>query len=152
MKSSNNQSFFFHVVAGLLLLLRPFFLAGLLCGSLSRLTRSRHRRRAELGAETRPAAQREHPPLAKVLTGISLALRGTRADYSHVSWTAGASFSPHAFMGEWVFGEWVLERWNDPVTTLVWARIPMLLLTLCWAGLSTCMAAASEGHGPDCFA
>ena len=60
----------------------------------------------------------EHPPLAKVLTGISLALRGTRADYSHVSWTASRQFLPHAFLGQWIFGEWVLERWNDPVTTL----------------------------------
>ena len=72
----------------------------------------------------------EHPPLAKVLTGISLALRGTRADYSHVSWTASRQLLPHALLGEWVFGEWVLERWNDAATTLFWARIPMLLLTL----------------------
>jgi hypothetical protein len=72
----------------------------------------------------------EHPPLAKVLTGISLALRGTHADYSHISWTASRKFLPHAFLGQWVFGEWVLERWNDPVTTLVWARFPMMLLTL----------------------
>jgi len=72
----------------------------------------------------------EHPPLAKVLTGISLALRGTQADYSHISWTASRQFFPHAFLGQWVFGEWVLEKWNDPVATLAWARLPMLLLTL----------------------
>jgi len=35
-----------------------------------------------------------------------------------------------AFLGEWVFGEYVLTKWNNPVTTLAWARLPMLLLTL----------------------
>lgn len=72
----------------------------------------------------------EHPPLAKLLAAIPLVLRGTRADYSHVTWTNSAQFLPHAFIGEWIFGEWVLTRWNDPVHTLVWARLPMLLLTL----------------------
>jgi len=72
----------------------------------------------------------EHPPLAKALTGISLALGGTRADYSHVSWTASRKFLPGAFLGEWVFGEWVLEHWNNPVKTLAMARFPMLILTL----------------------
>lgn len=71
----------------------------------------------------------EHPPLCKVLAALPLVLRGTRADYSHISWTFSDTFFP-AYMGQWVFGEWVLDRWNDPVTVLRWARIPMLLLTL----------------------
>jgi len=72
----------------------------------------------------------EHPPLAKVIAAIPLILRGTRADYSHISWTNSTKFLPHAFVGEWVFGEWLLTRWNDPVRTLAWARLPMLMLTL----------------------
>jgi 4-amino-4-deoxy-L-arabinose transferase-like glycosyltransferase len=71
----------------------------------------------------------EHPPLPKVLAALPLVLRGTHADYSHISWTVSAKFFP-AFLGQWVFGEWLLTKWNDPVTTLAWARLPMLLLTL----------------------
>jgi hypothetical protein len=71
----------------------------------------------------------EHPPLPKALAALPLVLRGTRADYSHVSWTASNSFF-QAFLGEWVFGHWLLMTWNDPVSTLAWARFPMLLLTL----------------------
>jgi hypothetical protein len=76
----------------------------------------------------------EHPPLAKVIAAIPLILRGTRADYSHISWTNSTKFMPHAFLGEWIFGEWLLTRWNDPVRTLAWARLPMLLLTLILGG------------------
>jgi len=72
----------------------------------------------------------EHPPLAKILAAIPLIVRGTHADYSDVSWTASRKFLPHAYLGEWIFGEWVLEHWNNPVSTLAWARFPMLLLTL----------------------
>jgi hypothetical protein len=71
----------------------------------------------------------EHPPLPKVLAALPLVLRGTHADYSHISWTISEKFFP-AYMGQWVFGEWLLTKWNDPVTTLAWARLPMLLLTL----------------------
>ena len=71
----------------------------------------------------------EHPPLPKVLAALPLVLRGTHADYSHISWTVSEKFFP-AFLGQWVFGEWLLTKWNDPVTTLAWARLPMLLLTL----------------------
>jgi len=71
----------------------------------------------------------EHPPLPKVLSALPLVLRGTHADYSSIQWTI--SRKPfHAFLGEWVFGDWLLNKWNDPVTTLAWARLPMLLLTL----------------------
>ena len=71
----------------------------------------------------------EHPPLAKVVAALPLVLRGAHADYAHVSWT----FSSKIFrqlLGEWVFGHWFLIRWNDPYSTLFWARIPMLLMTL----------------------
>ena len=71
----------------------------------------------------------EHPPLPKVLAALPLVLGGTRADYSHVSWTASRDFFS-AFLGEWVFGHWLLTNWNDPVRTLVWARLPMLLLAV----------------------
>jgi hypothetical protein len=71
----------------------------------------------------------EHPPLPKVLAALPLVLRGTHADYSHVSWTISEKFFT-AYIGEWVFGEWLLTKWNNPVTTLAWARLPMLLLTL----------------------
>jgi Dolichyl-phosphate-mannose-protein mannosyltransferase len=76
----------------------------------------------------------EHPPLPKALAALPLVLLGTRADYSHISWTISESFFP-AFLGEWVFGHWLLMTWNDPVSTLAWARLAMLLLTLAlgWA-------------------
>jgi dolichyl-phosphate-mannose--protein O-mannosyl transferase len=71
----------------------------------------------------------EHPPLPKALAALPLVLRGTHADYSHISWTGSDSFF-QAFLGEWVFGHWLLATWNDPVSTLAWTRMPMLLLTL----------------------
>jgi hypothetical protein len=71
----------------------------------------------------------EHPPLAKVLAALPLAVRGTRADYSGTIWNVSRDFFP-AYMGEWVFGEYVLTHWNNPQSTLAWARLPMLLLTL----------------------
>jgi Dolichyl-phosphate-mannose-protein mannosyltransferase len=71
----------------------------------------------------------EHPPLAKVVAALPLVLRGAHADYSHLSWTfSGKMF--HQYLGEWVFGDWFLMRWNDPYATMVWARAPMLLMTL----------------------
>jgi 4-amino-4-deoxy-L-arabinose transferase-like glycosyltransferase len=71
----------------------------------------------------------EHPPLAKVLAALPLVIRGTRADYSHISWTASDTFFM-AYLGQWIFGEYLLTKWNDPVTLLAWARLPMLLLML----------------------
>ncbi len=71
----------------------------------------------------------EHPPLPKIIAALPLVLHGVRADYSHISWTASDNFFA-AFLGEWVFGEYLLSRWNNPQTVLVWARAPMLLLTL----------------------
>jgi hypothetical protein len=71
----------------------------------------------------------EHPPLAKVLAALPLVIRGVRADYSHVSWTfSGGLFKQ--YLGEWVFGHWLITRWNDPIATVFWARVPMLSLAL----------------------
>ena len=72
----------------------------------------------------------EHPPLPKILAAIPLVLRGTHADYSSASWTFSGEKFFGSYLGQWVFGAWVLNRWNDPVSTLAWARFPMLLLTL----------------------
>ncbi len=76
----------------------------------------------------------EHPPLPKALAALPLVISGARADYSHISWNISESFF-QAFLGEWVFGHWLLMTWNDPVSTLARARLPMLLLTLAlgWA-------------------
>jgi hypothetical protein len=87
----------------------------------------------------------EHPPLAKVLAGLPLVLRGVRADYSHFSWVY-SSDDFHSVVGEWSFGHWLLTRWNDARTTVAWARAPMLLLTL---GLGLLLYAyASRLGGP----
>jgi len=71
----------------------------------------------------------EHPPLAKVLAAIPLVIGRVHADYSDVSWTlSGRGFV--SMIGEWVWGHAVALRWNDPRSTVLWARVPMLLLTL----------------------
>ena len=71
----------------------------------------------------------EHPPLAKVLAALPLVVRGVHADYSHISWTFSVN-GFQQFLGEWVWGHWLIMRWNDPISTVLWARMPMLLLTL----------------------
>lgn len=71
----------------------------------------------------------EHPPLAKLIAAVPLVLRGAHADYSHVSWTFSLGMF-HEYLGEWVFGHWFLMRWNDPHSTMLWARLPMLLMML----------------------
>jgi hypothetical protein len=71
----------------------------------------------------------EHPPLAKVVAALPLVLRGVYVDYSHSSWTFSNKMF-NAYLGQWVFGHWFLMRWNDPYSTLAWARAPMLLMTL----------------------
>lgn len=71
----------------------------------------------------------EHPPLAKALAALPLVIRGTRADYSSPSWTLATDFFP-AYGAQWVFGDAVLGRWNPWKPVLMWARFPMLLLTL----------------------
>src|SRR5271157_2351310 len=54
----------------------------------------------------------EHPPLAKVLAALPLAVRGAHADYSGTIWSVSQGFFP-AFLGEWIFGEYFLTRWNN---------------------------------------
>jgi hypothetical protein len=71
----------------------------------------------------------EHPPLAKVVGALPLVVRGVHADYSHLSWTFSDKIF-HQYLGEWVFGDWFLTRWNDPYNTMLWARVPMLSMTL----------------------
>jgi Dolichyl-phosphate-mannose-protein mannosyltransferase len=71
----------------------------------------------------------EHPPLGKTIAAIPLLLRGTHADYSSPGWTVSATFFP-AYAAQWIFGDAVLGRWNDWKSTLMWARFPMLILTL----------------------
>jgi hypothetical protein len=95
----------------------------------------------------------EHPPLAKALSGLSLALRGTKADYTGPAWTSSKEFM-FAFLGEWSFGYWVISRWNDPATVLAWARFPMLLLTLAlgWAIFSNARRLGGMAAGLICLA
>ena len=71
----------------------------------------------------------EHPPLAKALAAMPLVIRGVHADYSNTSWTFSSKMFS-AYLGEWVFGHWLIMRWNDPHSTVLWARVPMLLITL----------------------
>ncbi|HUJ31177.1 MAG TPA: glycosyltransferase family 39 protein [Candidatus Acidoferrum sp.] len=71
----------------------------------------------------------EHPPLAKVLAAAPLVVRGVHADYSDLSWTFSESIF-RGMLGEWSWGHSVAMRWNDPRSTLLWGRAPMLLLTL----------------------
>jgi hypothetical protein len=71
----------------------------------------------------------EHPPLGKLLAAVPLALRGTHADYSSDAWKLASDFFP-AYMTQWMFGDAVLGRWNPWKPTLLWARFPMLILTL----------------------
>jgi hypothetical protein len=71
----------------------------------------------------------EHPPLAKVMAALPLVLRGVQANYSHFSWSFSSKFF-YQYLGEWVFGDWLLLHWNDPHSTISWARAPMLVITL----------------------
>ena len=71
----------------------------------------------------------EHPALPKILAALPLVIRGVRADYNDVSWSfSGSTFGN--ILGEWPWGYYVALKWNDPYTTVFWARVPMLLLTL----------------------
>lgn len=72
----------------------------------------------------------EHPPLAKVLAAAPLVVRGVRADYSDVSWTFSGKGLFQAALGEWPWGHSVTLRWNEPYSTVFWARVPMLALAL----------------------
>jgi hypothetical protein len=77
----------------------------------------------------------EHPPLAKMLAGLPLAIGGARADYNSPAWTyAGEGMFP-AFLSQWAFGQLFVARWNDPASTLALGRLPMLLLMLALGAL-----------------
>jgi hypothetical protein len=122
--------FFFPTCAGLLLALMA-----LLAGGAARHESVTFDEIAPIGAgvsylqKLDMRMNEEHPPLAKVVAALPLMLRGTHADYSHISWTfSGKIF--YQFLGEWVFGDWFLMKWNDPRTTLFWARMSMLAMTL----------------------
>ena len=72
----------------------------------------------------------EHPPFAKVLAAAPLVARGVHADYDGHIWTWSGKGLLNPMLAEWPFGAWVIGRWNDPVATVRWARLPMLLLLL----------------------
>src|SRR5690348_4335899 len=52
----------------------------------------------------------EHPPLAKLIATLPLALRGANADYTHASWTFSGNGPFNQYLGEWSFGYWFLMR------------------------------------------
>lgn len=95
----------------------------------------------------------EHPPLAKLIAAAPLALQGTHADYSHISWQISDRFLP-AYLAEWVFGDWVLARWNNETTVLASARFPMLGLTLLlgWVIFSMARRLGGDWGGLLCLA
>jgi hypothetical protein len=70
----------------------------------------------------------EHPPLAKLLAGASLAASGVHVDYRGHIWTWSGQGPFNSMLAEWPFGAWIVTQWNDPAATLRWARFPMLLL------------------------
>ncbi|MGB2634369.1 MAG: glycosyltransferase family 39 protein [Candidatus Acidiferrum sp.] len=87
----------------------------------------------------------EHPPLAKAIAAIPLVFRGVRADYSDISWTFSGQSVFGSFLGEWPWGHAVALRWNDPYPTVLWGRVPMLLLTLA-LGVSIYLFASKLGN------
>jgi hypothetical protein len=95
----------------------------------------------------------EHPPLAKVLAALPLVARGIHADYSGTIWNTSRDFFP-AYLGQWIFGEYVVTRWNNPQSTLAWARLPMLLLTIAlgWLVFVCARRLGGDGGGLLCVA
>ena len=89
----------------------------------------------------------EHPPLSKLLAGLSLAVHGTHADYSHISWTFSGAKPFNQYLGEWAFGYWTVMQWNNPQSTIWWARFPMLLLTLLLGYLLYALGSRMGGQG-----
>jgi 4-amino-4-deoxy-L-arabinose transferase-like glycosyltransferase len=71
----------------------------------------------------------EHPALPKILAALPLVLRGVHVDYSDPSWGFSGSIFGN-MLGEWAWGHAVALKWNEPYSTVAWARLPMLLLTL----------------------
>jgi len=139
-----NQTRYAYVAAGLLLAMMA-----LLAGGAARRESVTVDEVAHIGAGVSYLQRldmrmnEEHPPLAKVLAALPLVIRGVRADYGNVSWSvSGKGFN--AFLGEWVFGHWLIMRWNDPCSTVLWARAPMLLLTL-FLGLAVYLCGSQLG-------
>lgn len=87
----------------------------------------------------------EHPPLAKVFAAIPLVVGRIHADYTDPSWVA-SNHGVVAMLGEWCWGHFLALRWNDARSSVVWARVPMLLLTLALGALV--YRFASELGGP----
>jgi Dolichyl-phosphate-mannose-protein mannosyltransferase len=77
----------------------------------------------------------EHPPLAKMLAGLPLAIGGARADYQNPSWTFAQDGMFPAFLAQWSFGHLFLARWNNPAVTLTWGRVPMLMFMIALGAL-----------------
>jgi uncharacterized membrane protein (DUF2068 family) len=77
----------------------------------------------------------EHPPLAKVLAGLPLAIGGARADYQSPAWTFAQEGMFPAFLAQWSFGHLFLARWNNPAVALAWGRFPMLALMVALGAL-----------------
>jgi Dolichyl-phosphate-mannose-protein mannosyltransferase len=138
--------FFFPTCAGLLLALMA-----LLAGGAARQESVTFDEIAHIGAgvsylqKLDMRMNEEHPPLAKVVAALPLMLRGTHADYSHISWTFSNKIF-YQYLGEWVFGDWLLMKWNDPRTTLFWARMSMLVMTLL-LGLTLYLCGSRLGGG-----
>jgi hypothetical protein len=58
-----------------------------------------------------------------------LAIGGTRVDYSSPAWRVSTDFF-YAYGAQFVVGDAILGRWNAWRSTILWARFPMLILTL----------------------
>jgi hypothetical protein len=120
-----------HTVLAVLLLL----LMGLLAGAAVRRQSVTVDEVAHLGAGVSYLQRldlrmnQEHPALPKILAALPLILRGVRADYTSPSWTFSASTFGN-ILGEWSWGHAVVLQWNDPYSTVLWGRVPMLMLTL----------------------
>jgi len=120
-----------HIVLAALLLL----LMGLLAGGAVRRESITVDEVAHLGAGVSYLQRldlrmnQEHPALPKILAVVPLVIRGVRTDYSSPSWTFSGSIFGN-MLGEWSWGHAVALQWNNPYSTIFWARMPMLLLTL----------------------
>ncbi|HTP69103.1 MAG TPA: glycosyltransferase family 39 protein [Dongiaceae bacterium] len=120
-----------HIVLACLLLL----LMGVLSGAAVRRESITMDEMAHLGAGVSYVQKldlrmnQEHPALPKILAALPLVIRGVHADYSNTSWKFSGSIFGN-MLGEWVWGHLVALQWNDPYSTVFWARIPMLFLTL----------------------
>ena len=88
-----------------------------------------HRCGSQLSAEARSADECGTSSVREVDSRRAFGNSRTHADYTSPSWTIGDSFFM-AYTSQWMFGDAVLGRWNNWKSTVMWARFPMLLLTL----------------------